>query len=381
MAKISSERREVNARIVYWGIEGSGKSTNLIGVHSRLRPDHRGEVTEVPTRIDPTVVYEVVPIELGEIGGMRTRIELVAPPGSAEQAPTRKQLLDQVDGVVLVVDSQSHRIQENIDSFDELRRALADYGRQIDDVPFVIQYNKCDLADPLAIEDLHRQLDLAGVPVFETVASEQSGVLQTLTTISKRVIRSLRENDTSAGAAAAKPSDTPTEEEPTLVERPAYDPARESVIGDGVETELEPESDLGSEADLEPAVETSPQRVANAEITAVPDRPDREVPDSVRLMEEAILADAEHPDADEIDASIHDAETLLESTWDPVADEIERPKAMRLGPDLSIVSVGTATRAGARAVRVPLVLGDTEGRTASLTLTIQLDAVSDETDD
>ena len=190
MAQVDREQAEVNARIVYWGIEGSGKSTNLRVVHRKLRPDHRGEMREIPTRLDPTVSYEVVPIELGEIAGLRTRIQLVAPPGSTEHAPTRKQLLDQVDGIVLVVDSQSERADDNVASFEELRSALAAYGRSLEDLPLVIQYNKCDLADSLAIEDLHRKLDLVDVPVFETVASEETGVLQTLTTISKRVVRS-----------------------------------------------------------------------------------------------------------------------------------------------------------------------------------------------
>ena len=78
---------------------------------------------------------------------------------------------------------------------------------------------------------------------------------------------------------------------------------------------------------------------------------------------------------------MRDAQTLLEASFDPVADEIEKSTGIRLGPDLEIVSVGTATRAGDRAVRVPLVLGDADGQTANLTLTIQLDALGDEPQD
>ena len=49
-----------------------------------------------------------------------------------------------------------------------------------------------------------------------------------------------------------------------------------------------------------------------------------------------------------------------------------------MGPDLSIVSVGQATRSGERSVRVPLVLGDGDGNTSTLVLTIQLDPLMDE---
>src|SRR3990172_6932290 len=107
MPKRGPESADVNARILYWGCEGAGKSTNLRAASARLRPDHRGEIKQVPTRIDPTVGYEVLPISLGQIAGVRTQIEMVAVPGDREQAPTRKQLLDQVDGIVLVVDARS----------------------------------------------------------------------------------------------------------------------------------------------------------------------------------------------------------------------------------------------------------------------------------
>jgi hypothetical protein len=62
-----------------------------------------------------------------------------------------------------------------------------------------------------------------------------------------------------------------------------------------------------------------------------------------------------------------------------VTAEIESMRAVRIGPELSIVSVGEATRAGDRAVRVPLVLGDGGGSTSTLVLTIQLDPLIDET--
>ena len=69
MAEDSAEGAVVNARIVFWGIEGSGKTANLQAIFAKLRPDHRGEMREVATPFDPTVSYEELPIELGEIAG------------------------------------------------------------------------------------------------------------------------------------------------------------------------------------------------------------------------------------------------------------------------------------------------------------------------
>jgi len=323
MAKVSREAAEVNARIVYWGIEGSGKTANLRTAFAKLRSDHRGEIRELPSRLDPTVSYEILPISLGEIAGIHTQIEMIAVPGNAEQAPIRKQLLDRVDGVVLVLDSDPEKLDANVASFDELSQALGAYGRSLADVALVVQYNKRDLADPYALEDLHRKLAPGNAPVFEAVASEGTGVLETLSTISKRVIRGLREQNLHVGVAP----------EPAPVRPPEPEP---------------------------PAAEE--------DFAAAPER-----------MENAILEEPSHSEAPVLDATTRQAETLLDTpSWPQVTGEIERPTGVRLGPDLSIVSVGEASRADDLSVRVPLVLGDAEGGTTSLVLTLRLDVLVDE---
>ena len=315
MAKVSRNSDAVNARIVYWGIEGAGKSENLARAYQKLRPDHRGELLSIASRLDPSVTYEELPISLGEVGGVKTQIEMIAAPGGHEQAPMRKQLLDQVDGIVLVVDAAAP-VEENLASLAELREALSAYGRALEDLPLVIQYNKRDIADPYAMDDLHRKLDPGDTPVFEAVASEGTGVLQTLSTISKRVIRHLREHG---------PALTPHVPQP------------------------------------EPAPATPP---------SVSD-----------LMEDALAAEGTELDASALDLATSEAETLLEGSLPAFADEIVRPSGVRLGPDLTIVSVGEATRTGERSLRLPLVLGDPEGGTSTLVLSIQLDALIEDDPD
>jgi signal recognition particle receptor subunit beta len=314
MAKVSREAAEVNARIVYWGADGAGKTANLRAAFSKLRPDHRGEMRAVPSRVDPTVSYEVLPISLGDVAGIRTQIEMVAVPGGREQGPTRKQLLDQVDGVVLVLDASGGRVEDNLASFEELREALAAYGRQLSEMPVVIQYNKRDLADGYALDDLHRKLDLPGVPVFEAVASDGTGVLQTLSTISKHVIRALRDQSL-----------------PQLRREPA------------------------------PRVAPEPAAVPAS-------------PASGERMEQAILDEEAKPEAAR---AAQQAATVLDRAWPEVSGEIERPDGARLGRELSIVSVGEATREGERRVRVPLVVGDGQGGTSTLVLHIELEALVD----
>jgi signal recognition particle receptor subunit beta len=205
MAKLSRDKSELDARIVYWGPEGSGKTTSLQAIAAKLRADHRGRLRAVPTGLDPSVHYDVLPIELGAVAGIRTRFEVVGVPGAPEQAPTRLRLLDQVDGLVFVADARPERFEDNLASLEELRTALAAYGRSLADVPLVIQYNQRDLADPYRLEELHRKLDMRGAAAFESVASQGTSVLQALTTVSKAVIRFLRD----AGDALAPEDPAP----------------------------------------------------------------------------------------------------------------------------------------------------------------------------
>ncbi len=350
MAKLSNDETAVNARILYWGLDGSGKTANLHSVHRKLRADHRGEIQREATLIDPTVEFETLGIELGEVGGLKTRIQMITVPGGADQAPTRKQLLDQVDGIVMVIDSRRERIEENAKSLAELREMLGEYGRDLDDVPIVLQYNKRDLSDPYALEELHRRLEVNGAAVFEAVATEGSGVLQTLSTISKHVVRSLRGRQFSGESA-----------------EPGED-ARESAAPE------QPIAAAAAELVAEPAPE--PIAAAAAELVAEPEPEPIAEPTPAARMEDAILLEPEHPEAEVLDGLAASAEAALDAPWSELESESEALAAARLDSEFSIASVGEATRIGERGVRVPLVVSDKDGRTSNLVLTIRLDPLT-----
>jgi signal recognition particle receptor subunit beta len=346
MAENPAEAR-VDARIVYWGAAGVGKQTNLRVVHAKLRPDHRGELRFVPTRLDPTVTYPMLPIELGEVGGIRTRIQIVAVPNDAEQAPTRKQLLDRADGVVFVVDARRERLADNLASFEELRGGLAAYGRPIDRVPLVIQYNKRDLADPYALEELHRKLSMRGVAAFEAVAKDGTAVLQTLTTISKRVIRHLREQAQGAPAGPA-PAQAPRAAAPAparqlppmpqpppgvtqLIDQAAFEASRRTV--------RPPPEPVVSAEDSQPGRE--PSVAATVAAADALFEPGFEAVTAVRAKSQPELGI-------EVDATSSDAGLVVEPAGPPLP-----------APD---------------GLRIPLILRDPSGRRVKLTLSVKLES-------
>ncbi len=376
MAEKSAEGAEVSARILYWGAEGAGTSTNLVHVHEKLRPDHRGALARHPTALDPTVSWESLPITLGELGGVKVHLKVMAVPGAAEHAPTRKQLLDRVDGVVLVLDASPERLDANLEAFEELRHSLAAYGRSLDDVALVVQYNKRDLADDYTLEELHRKLDLRGAAVFEAVASEGKGVLQALTTISKRVIRRLRERG--FGAPVPQPMEPPPEPTPEPVqpatepvEVEAMQPAAAEPALDSIQPAAEPEPALDSiqPAAAEPveveAIQPSP------DVAALPsvDPENTPVPGSV---EAALEAEALDPEQAELAAeAVASTEALLDPGF---AEHRDAPAPA----ELEIDSLGTPHQTHVRGFSIPVTLRDGAGRRFSLNVRVQLDPAEEE---
>ena len=70
---------------------------------------------------------------------------------------SRKLILKGVDGVVFVADSQEERFEANLESLDNLKANLREQGYEIDKIPWVLQYNKRDLPNAVAVEDLRAE--------------------------------------------------------------------------------------------------------------------------------------------------------------------------------------------------------------------------------
>jgi signal recognition particle receptor subunit beta len=373
VAEIRSDQSEINARIVYWGIPGAGISANLAMIHGKLKASNRGDLKRLPTRIDPTVEYQVLPIELGKVNGVRTRLHVIGVPGGHEQAPTRKQLLDRIDGAVFVADSRPECIDANIASLRELLNFLADYGHTPGELPFVIQYNKCDLVDPFVIERLHREIQIPNAAVYEASAKTGTGILKTLTTISKLVIRQLGKREASQPEAAAVVAETLVE--PQRVVQPAPEPSVSPETPELTQKNEITESNQAAQLPPMPGfkpVEPDPEPDQSPGVAGVSSG------GVLSLMEAAILAEAaDDVEADAALAVASEAQAMLDQPWDAVSHQAKPEGGAHIGADLRIVSVGEATRVGDRGVSVPLVLGNNEGETVTLALTIQLDPLLD----
>jgi len=219
MGTADRDAHEIHGKVVYFGPTGAGKSANLSFIQRKLKREHRGELKKQTAR-DGTTTYDVLPVSLGSVRGYKTSILISTVPGAPQAAAVRRELLKDVDGIVFVADLRPERHDATLAAANELRRLLGLQGRKIEDVPLVLQFNRRDQVDENAVERLHRKLGIQGA-CFEAVASEGTGVLQTLTTLSKLVLTELRK---AVDEAAAK--NTPAKERPAAATLATSTPAR-----------------------------------------------------------------------------------------------------------------------------------------------------------
>jgi signal recognition particle receptor subunit beta len=194
MALINYAKREINAKIVYYGPGLCGKTTNIKYVHEKLRPDTRGKLLSLATETDRTLFFDFLPVDLGEVKGYQTRFHLYTVPGQVFYNSTRKMVLKGADGIVFVADSQREMLQANQESLANLRETLAEQGKNIDDIPMVIQYNKRDLPSAMTVEELDRALNPRRLPTFSACAHDGTGVLSTLSSVAKMILFKIRES-------------------------------------------------------------------------------------------------------------------------------------------------------------------------------------------
>jgi signal recognition particle receptor subunit beta len=218
MAVFNYARREIDAKIVYYGPGICGKTTNLQYIHQHLKPDQRGKMVSLATDEDRTLFFDFLPIELQSVRGFKTRFHLYTVPGQVFYGATRRAVLTGADGVIFVVDSQADRLEDNLHSWKDLEDNLRYYGKKIETTPLIIQYNKRDLPNVLPVEELNQKINRLNVPFFEGVAVQGKGVLETLTMSCRLVLRVI-ENGVESSRGAAPPektADSPTGRRPQV---------------------------------------------------------------------------------------------------------------------------------------------------------------------
>ncbi len=224
---------QMAAKVVYYGPGLCGKTTNLHHIYGKTSPTSRGEMISLETETDRTLFFDLLPIDVGIIGGFKTRLQLYTVPGQVFYNTTRKLVLRGVDGIVFVADSQRAMKDANVESFQNMESNLGEIGLTSSDIPLVLQFNKRDLSNILPVPEMIDSLDpTRQFSYLEASALRGDGVFETLKEISKLTLKSLKrkmmgEDRPVSRPAASRPKAAPaaaTEPPPPAPLPPAEEP-------------------------------------------------------------------------------------------------------------------------------------------------------------
>ncbi len=227
MVVVSYSGKEINAKLVYYGAGLSGKTTNLESIYEAVPDTSRGKMVSMKTQSDRTLFFDLLPLDLGEIMGFKTRFLLYTVPGQVFYNATRKLVLKGADAIVFVADSEVGKMEENKESLANLRANLAEYGLSLDTIPWVIQYNKRDLPNVYTVEELNAALNPDGkVPAFEAVATKGVGVFETFRGVSHQLMEKVTKDLRRTPGASARSTVNVAEETPARTTAAPQPPAQ-----------------------------------------------------------------------------------------------------------------------------------------------------------
>lgn len=191
MTFINYNTKEINCKIVFCGPALSGKTRNLKTIFERTPPNNRGELICLAHDDERTCYFDFLPLFLGRIRGFSTRLHLYSVPGNTIYDTNQRLILKGVDGIVFVADSRQEKLDENLESLENLSKNLQVHGYNPDKIPMIMQYNMCDFPTSMPVEELNRVLNPRGLPQFSTNAKTGEGVNQALKTVSRLVLKDL----------------------------------------------------------------------------------------------------------------------------------------------------------------------------------------------
>jgi signal recognition particle receptor subunit beta len=240
MALVNDVKREINAKIVYVGPKGAGKTTALRYIYGKLKPDYRSELKSSQLGDHQLVFFDFAYPQTVRPDGYSVRFHLYTILIGSGSLPPWKMLLKGADGLVFMADSTVGRLEDTIASSAQLYEALAHYGIRTGDLPISIQCTKGDLPDALPLTQIASEtfpeLEGAAIPVN---GASGEGLLEGL----QRVVRSVLQNlGQSAAAAAADETALTVEDKPAVCAAPARMsvPAGLSVASAGEAIMVEP---------------------------------------------------------------------------------------------------------------------------------------------
>jgi len=238
MVELNHRDRTIKVKIVYYGPPLGGKTTNLQVIHKHADIHRRGEMVSINSAQDRTILFDLLPLRTSGFRGFDLRLQILAVPGQAMYAATRRLVLKGADALVFVANSAMDRWEENLQSYREMTQNLLTHHLDPSSMPLVFQYNKRDLPQVTEMELMDRALNGRKADSIPAVAVKGEGVLETFSAILMRTIQDLSKRYSILETKDGKP---------------AWQWTQQAVLGMFGTNSLNPESVIADEPEPPPA--------------------------------------------------------------------------------------------------------------------------------
>jgi len=158
MVRFTADHK-VYIKILYWGMGGSGKTTIVDTLHRFTKEQKKdieptGNLTKIAMASGSTLYFDRGIFQSTKQRKVFYHVYTVA--GQSRFSPLRKKIFKGTDGVIYVVDSQTHLFEDNIESLKELKSVTGD--KLIKEIPLILMLNKQDLPNIIELEDFKQIL-------------------------------------------------------------------------------------------------------------------------------------------------------------------------------------------------------------------------------
>lgn len=196
MAVYDLGEQRLCVRVVYDGVAGAGKTTNLRQLCNLFATQRTTELYSPAEQRGRTLYFDWVRISAGVVCGFPLLCQVISVPGQLVLTERRRHLLASADVVVYVCDSAAPSLNRARDGLELLDRVARERGET---VPVIVQANKQDQAVAVDGTTVLQSLGRTDLTVVEGIATDGIGVVDTFVTAIRVLARTIQTRSENQG--------------------------------------------------------------------------------------------------------------------------------------------------------------------------------------